>query len=157
MKNYTDDLAWVKPAKLSDARFIADNMREQDVKEVMALGHKPYDALVYSVTHEDAQTFTLFYGNNPVLMGGTVGEGVGVARLWMLATDEAYIHPKKLAFMSKTWVNLLHKPYNYLYNYVWKDNFKAIRLLEYLDCEFDRVSEYKKNLEFIKFSRCKKR
>ena len=155
MKDFINNLAWVKPSKLSDAKYIADNMREQDVKEVLALGHKPYEALVYSVSHDDAQTFTLFYGQEPVLMGGTVGEGVGVARLWMLATDVAYTQPKKLAFMSKEWVNLLHKPYNILYNYVWAGNTKAIRLLEYLDCSFDKVPETRKNLEFIKFSRCK--
>lgn len=155
MKNSIDSLAWVKPSKLSDARYIADNMREQDVKEVLALGHKPYEALVYPCTHDNAQTFTLFYGKEPVLMGGTVGEGVGVGRLWMLATDVAYTKPKKLAFMSKSWVNLLQAPYNYLYNYVWLGNKKAIRLLEYLDCKFDKVPITRKNLNFLKFSRCK--
>ncbi len=156
MKNSIDNLVWlVKPSKLSDARYIADNMREQDVKEVLALGHKPYEALVYPVTHDDAQTFTLFYDKEPVLMFGTVSEGMGVARLWMLATDKAFTRPQKLAFLSKQWTDTLQKPYNYLYNYVWLGNEKAIRLLQYLDCKFDKVPITRKNLNFIKFSRCK--
>tara|TARA_S200000501_G_C20403051_1_gene560077 strand:- start:34 stop:516 length:483 start_codon:yes stop_codon:yes gene_type:complete len=156
LKNYIDDFYWVvKPSKIVDARYIADNMREQDTKEVLALGHKPYDSLVYAISHDEAQTFTLFYGKEPVLIFGTVGEGVGVARLWMLATDKAFTKPKRLAFMSKAWVDLLQKPYNYIYNYVWLGNDKAIRLLEYLNCKFDKVPITKKNLNFVKFSRCK--
>ena len=50
-------------------------------------------------------------------MFGTVSEGMGVARLWMLATDKAFTRPQKLAFLSKKWTDTLHKPYNYLYNY----------------------------------------
>ena len=155
MQNFTDDFASIKPSRLSDARYIADNMREQDVKEVLALGHKPYEALVYAITQDNAQTFTLFYGIEPVLIFGTVKESHGLARVWMLATDKAYTKPRRIAILSKIWIKVLQKPYEILYNYVWIGNQKAVKLLIYLGCDIDKEIVTKKNLDFVKFSRCK--
>jgi len=155
LKNFTDDSASIRPSRLSDARYIADNMREQDVKEVLALGNKPYEALVYSILHDEAQTFTLFYGKEPVLIFGTVKESHGLARIWMLATDKAYTKPRRIAILSKIWIKVLQKPYEILYNYVWIGNQKAVKLLIYLGCDIDKEIVTKKNLDFVKFSRCK--
>ena len=77
-------------------------------------------------------------------MGGTVGESIGLARVWLLASDKAFQKPMKLALMSKKWVDLIHKPYEILYNYVWIGNKKAVKLLEHLDCRFDNEVVKKK-------------
>ena len=145
----------IQPSTEKDAVKLARNMRKQDIMEVEAVDTDPLSALLYPVRHESAQTFTLFYDKEPVLMGGTVGESIGLARVWLLASDKAFQKPMKLAFMSKKWVDLIHKPYEILYNYVWIGNKKAVKLLEHLDCRFDNEVVKRKNLDFVKFSRCK--
>ena len=116
---------------------LARTMRKQDIMEVEACGTDPVTALLYPLRQENAQTFTLFYGKEPVLMGGTVGESIGLARVWLLANDIAFTKPMKLALLSKKWVDLIHKPYEILYNYVWIDNKKAVKLLKHLECRCD--------------------
>lgn len=147
----------VRPSTEKDAMSLARTMRKQDIMEVEACGTDPVTALLYPLRQENAQTFTLFYGKEPVLMGGTVGESIGLARVWLLANDIAFTKPMKLALLSKKWVDLIHKPYEILYNYVWIDNKKAVKLLKHLECRFDHETVKRKNLDFIKFSRCKSR
>ena len=108
----------VRPSTEKDAMSLARTMRKQDIMEVEACGTDPVTALLYPLRQENAQTFTLFYGKEPVLMGGTVGESIGLARVWLLANDIAFTKPMKLALLSKKWVDLIHKPYEILYNYV---------------------------------------
>ena len=127
----------VRPSTEKDAMSLARTMRKQDIMEVEACGTDPVTALLYPLRQENAQTFTLFYGKEPVLMGGTVGESIGLARVWLLANDIAFTKPMKLALLSKKWVDLIHKPYEILYNYVWIDNKKAVKLLKHLECRFD--------------------
>tara|TARA_R100001198_G_scaffold58615_1_gene33772 strand:- start:66 stop:551 length:486 start_codon:yes stop_codon:yes gene_type:complete len=155
LKNYTNDIISVQPSTEKDAKYLAKHLRQQDIMEVEAVGQDPLTALTYPIHHKDAQTFTLFYGNEPVLMGGTVAESVGLARVWLLASDKAFKKPMKLALLSRKWVDLIHRPYEILYNYVWIDNKKAVKLLQHLNCKFDKEYIKKKNLDFVKFSRCK--
>tara|TARA_R100000458_G_scaffold56813_1_gene62162 strand:+ start:25 stop:510 length:486 start_codon:yes stop_codon:yes gene_type:complete len=155
LKNYTNDVVILHPSTIRDAEYLAKNLRKQDLMEVEAVGQDPLTSLTYPIHHRDAQTFTLFYGKEPVLMIGTVAESVGLARLWMLASDNAFKRPMKLALLSRKWVDVLHKPYEILYNYVWIENKKAVKLLQHLNCRFDKEYIKKKNLDFVKFSRCK--
>ena len=69
--------------------------------------------------------------------------------------EKAFTKPMKIALLSRKWVDLIHKPYEILYNYVWIDNKKAVKLLKHLDCRFDNEVVKRKNLDFVKFSRCK--
>ena len=82
----------VRPSTEKDAMSLARTMRKQDIMEVEACGTDPVTALLYPLRQENAQTFTLFYGKEPVLMGGTVGESIGLARVWLLANDLSLIH-----------------------------------------------------------------
>ena len=145
----------IQPSTEKDAVRLARNMRKQDIIEVEASDVDPLTALLYPLKHESAQTFTLFYDKEPVLMGGTVGESIGLARVWLLASDKAFTKPMKIALLSRKWVDLIHKPYEILYNYVWIENKKAVKLLQHLDCRFDNEIVKRKNLDFVKFSRCK--
>tara|TARA_R100000315_G_C5198882_1_gene116708 strand:- start:428 stop:892 length:465 start_codon:yes stop_codon:yes gene_type:complete len=145
----------IQPSTEKDAIRLARNMRKQDLMEVEACDTDPVTALLTPLHAENAQTFTLFYGKEPVLMGGTVGESIGLARVWLLASEKAFTKPMKIALLSRKWVDLIHKPYEILYNYVWIDNKKAVKLLKHLDCRFDNEVVKRKNLDFVKFSRCK--
>ena len=145
----------IQPSTEKDAMLLAKNMRKQDIMECEANNTDPLSALLYPLNANNSQTFTLLYGKEPVLMGGTVAEGIGLARVWLLASDQAFKKPMKLALLSRKWVDLIHKPYEILYNYGWIGNKKAVRLLEHLECRFDSEYIKKKNLDFVKFSRCK--
>ena len=145
----------VKPSTEKDAQYIGNNMRMEDILELNAVGSRPIESMMYPFSCTNAQTLTLFYDKVPVLCGGTIGESIGTARLWMLATPEAYKEPMKLALLSKKYVDFLQQPYEYMYNYVHTSNYKAVKLLKYLGCTFDKAIMKKKNLNFVKFSRCK--
>lgn len=146
----------VRPSTEKDARYIGNNMRMEDIIELDAVGSKPIESMLYPFTCTNAQTFTLFFDKEPVLCGGTIGESIGVARLWMLATKKAYTKPMKLALLSRTYVDFLQQPYEYMYNYVHTGNDKAVKLLKHLNCTFDSKITKNNNLSFVKFSRCKK-
>ena len=145
----------VQPSKENHALHLAKTMRRQDKLEIDASGTDPITALTYPLLQENAQTVTLLYKNEPVLMGGTVGESIGVARLWMLSSDKAFIYPVKLGVLFKKWIDFFHKPYEVLYNYVWNGNDKALNLIKHLNCTVEEELVQRKNLNFVKFIRCK--
>ena len=151
----SDKVVTVVPSTIKDALYLSGKLREQDVLEIEANNSTPVESLTYAIRASSAQNFSLIYSGEPVLMGGTVAESIGIARLWMLASDKAYTKPLILGMLSRKWVNLLHQPYEILYNYVWKSNNKAIRLLEFLNCSIENEVIIKKNLNFVKFIRCK--
>tara|TARA_A100000172_G_scaffold51330_1_gene32297 strand:- start:51 stop:530 length:480 start_codon:yes stop_codon:yes gene_type:complete len=145
----------IQPSTEKDAIHLARNMREQDLMEVEANNTDPISALTTPLYLHNAQTFTLFYGKEPVLMGGTVAESLGVARIWLLASEKAFTKPMKIALLARKWVDTIHKPYEVLYNFVWINNKKAVKLLQHLECRFDNEIIKRNNLDFVKFSRCK--
>ena len=58
----------VRPSTEKDARYIGNNMRMEDIIELDACNTRPMDSVMYPFSCTNAQTFTLFYDKEPVLI-----------------------------------------------------------------------------------------
>lgn len=124
----------VVPATLLHAQYIAPRMREADVQEIWAVGHRqPYDALVRSM-HLSADPATGMVNGHPICMFG-----VGVPNLlstigtpWLLGTPEIEKYAKKFLRLNKSYIDLIKVDFDLLYNWVDQRNTASIRWLKWL-------------------------
>ena len=82
----------ITPLTLDDANIIAFNMREEDVREIMAMRRDEY-------RHEFAEECMIWGGwcgkdtrGVPYAMGGVVEHWPGVGTAWMVATEDVSRH-----------------------------------------------------------------
>lgn len=82
----------ITPLTLDDANIIAFNMREEDVREIMAMRRDEY-------RHEFAEVCMIWGGwcckdarGVPYAMGGVVEHWPGVGTAWMVATEDVSRH-----------------------------------------------------------------
>ena len=82
----------ITPLTLDDANIIAFNMREEDVREIMAMRRDEY-------RHEFAEECMIWGGwcckdtrGVPYAMGGVVEHWPGVGTAWMVATEDVGRH-----------------------------------------------------------------
>lgn len=87
-------MTFYRPTTWDDVCFIADNMREGDQDECMALGYQPFDAL--SRSFEDSiVTYTLHTPDGvPASLAGVAPSPLGpkFGAIWMLGTDDISKH-----------------------------------------------------------------
>lgn len=117
-----------------DIEFIIQNIRDEDVEEVNAMGGGTVrDALMSTdnletnswVWERDGQVHAIF-GVNPV----PDREGIGV--VWMLATKSFDDHLFAFTAACRAVVQQMVKGYDYVFNYVYEENRKSIKWLEWL-------------------------
>lgn len=124
----------ILPTKAEDIAYVAARMREADVQDVWAAGHKkPYDALAFSVARSlEAKTGAVdgrpicIFGVGPI----TLLSDMGVP--WLLSTDEMPRHALKFLKESKLCVRDWRKRYSVLANMVDCRNRIAIKWLKWL-------------------------
>lgn len=92
----------IVPLTLDDANIIAFNMREVDVREIMAMRRDEY-------RHEFAEECMIWGGwcckdtrGVPYAMGGVVEHWPGVGTAWMVATDAISQHGVEVTKAAKT-------------------------------------------------------
>ena len=145
----------VRPSVLNDCHVIAENIREDDRREILAMnGEEPLDAMVSGFIYSDNPR-TVLVGDTPVAMfgSGEVEPGVGV--VWLLGTDG--IEDISIQFLreSKHWLEQLHDKYEMLFNYVDERNTVHIKWLRWLGFKFiNRHEQFGvENRPFIEFVR----
>ena len=145
----------VRDSVLHDCQVIAENIREDDRREILAMsGGEPLEAMVAGFIHSDKPR-TVLVGETPVAMfgSGEVEPGVGV--VWLLGTDG--IEDISIQFLreSKHWLEQLHDKYEMLFNYVDERNTVHIKWLRWLGFKFiNRHEQFGvENRPFIEFVR----
>ncbi|WP_461521171.1 hypothetical protein [Porticoccus sp.] len=132
------------PASEELIRYVADNMRAQDVVEVSASGgHSPFEALDYSVQGSGYSTVAVI-GGEPVAVFGLALRGIlgrtGVP--WMLGTDGVSRRRRVFAPKSREVIEEMLSITPYLYNYAHVGNTVSIRWLKWLGFEFEDAAPY---------------
>lgn len=124
----------VVPVKLSHIDYVAENMRQADIDEVMAAsGREPKRALSLGVLCSP-QSWTMLVDGKPVAIGGVFsinviyGEGVP----WILGTTDLESNMKSFLRISKEYLELVLRYHSYLSNYVDVRNELAIKYLKWL-------------------------
>lgn len=124
-----------------DLKYIADNMRPEDVAEIEASGvyPSPFVALQKSVL-VSRDTWVAKYGEEPLCVFG-----VGTVKLmstalgfpWLLSTPAVEKHPGALLRIGRWHVERALKTFDILENYIDARNTKAIGWLRWLGFSFD--------------------
>lgn len=130
-----DHITFAKPND-EMVRYIADNMREIDKFECMAVNHTPLEGLETSIAVcPDSRVF-LADGEPIGAMGSKpLPDGGGV--FWLLGTDKINSYPKE--FMIKSFdilKNDLMVRYSYLTNCICMEHKESVRWLKKLGAEF---------------------
>ena len=135
-------MAYVREAVLNDALELAPNMKEGDVEEIKASNNLiPLEALVIPFTIPNSITYTAI-GNReePIAMFGscpTPDEKTGV--VWLLSAESLIQKTYRTRFLRECnhWIDVISKPYSYVYNHVDVRNWKSVRWLEH--CGFNII------------------
>ena len=141
----------VHSARPSDVTFLADNMREADVNECIALGSHPHDALLGGLG--GVANVALDKDDIPVAMFGVYPVTEHSWSIWLLGTDEVYRRPVSLIKLSKLWLPLFFEMTgaDSFHNCVSVDNEPAIKFLEYVGAEFSTQVFERGGERFIDF------
>lgn len=150
-------LGSVRPSVLHDCALIADNIREADRREILAMsGKEPLEAMVNGFLYSDNPR-TVLVGDTPVAMFGSGEVEPGVGMVWLLGTDG--IHDVSLWFLrvSSYWLSQLYDEYALLFNYVDERNTVHIKWLKWLGFTFiNRHEQFGvENRPFFEFVRIK--
>lgn len=150
----TDRNSLVRPSTQTDVEYLSDNLRKEDVEEVVAGGFTPLLALNYGLQHsKPCLTGIDPITGQPVLMAGstpcTTFEGFG--RVWMLGTPA--IEKNTVTFLrhSKQMLAQLFADYTALYNYTYDLNTVHHHWLRWLGFTFLRRVELTPNNYFYEF------
>ena len=120
----------------SDCLYIADNLREDDVKELAAVSNKtPREAVAYSMEMSElcccvkrAGVPVMLLGAAPVTLIG------GEACVWAVATDALRFNSRVFLRFSRVIIDILNRYYPVMMNYVGDWNCVSLRWLEW--CSF---------------------
>jgi hypothetical protein len=137
-------VASVRLATVNDCNTLGPRLRDADVHELkVSVGLEPIEALTQAFNNSDAAYVALDEGGFPILMFGVVNASqdfVGVP--WMLGSSGIYKHTRQLTAECKHWLEVVHKDYELLFNYVHAENPKAIRWLQWMGFTMVRLIPY---------------
>lgn len=133
-----------------DAINLAPKLREIDKLEVECLGHTPEAGLLSGFSLPNAVMLSAFNPNNEIILMCGVSDcptnsKAGV--IWMLASNEIQQHKRDILKLSKSTLILLSNNYDYVYNFVHKDNKTSIRWLQWCGFTVDKSNTYKQGGE----------
>ena len=113
--------------------FVASNMREGDVNELLAVGTTPLRSLIHGFKKSD-RCMTLMVDGIPAAIFGITPMGMlsGKGSPWLLGTEDIFKVSRKFLKGSKGIVQEWADRYKLLLNYVDVRNKQSIRWLEWL-------------------------
>jgi hypothetical protein len=145
-------LEFCKPTEQS-IRFIADNMRDEDVKEVWASNrYTPFEALDSSVEASDFSTVVVIDGVPCSVFGLLVSDiltGTGVP--WLLSSSEILKHKSELLRQSPRIISEMLTISPKLNNYVHTENKVSIQWLQWLGFKVEAAIPYGRDGEMFHY------
>lgn len=132
-----------------DAADLYDDLREEDMLEILGLMHHPRDAVYMSYTtsskcysvRDEYNTLYCSFGVAPI-------NGTNIGSAWLLGTRKLPQIKKFFLKHSAEKVDDLLQGFDYLTNFVMRSNKLSIRWLEWLGAEFNDC-QYENYLSFI--------
>lgn len=105
----------IRDATLSDAIYVAENLRDEDREELAGLGHSPFNVIHGFIISEDC--FVVLNNQKEVAsIVGLVPDGSGNAAVWALCTPA-------IETMGRTWIRrarqVLEERTAPFYNMLW--------------------------------------
>lgn len=162
MSNHQTGHNWqIVPAHPAHTGYIARNMRGIDRREVWAFQrHSPQEALDKSLAASGKGkgiAWTCLVDGRPAFMFGVAPDPfesfLDVGRAWLLGTDDMYKVALPLARHSRYYVEEMQRRFDFLSNYVHKDNLVSQRWLKWCGFEIDEVPSMIDGEDFYYFCR----
>lgn len=141
----------------TDMRHIIDNMRKEDIDELIASGTTPQDA-IYDGYYKSHPCLTVIdpKSGEPGVMMGVVRRGFGLDLIWLLGTDSIEHNAVGFAKQSRPILKYLYYTTGSLgfYNYTHHANTLHHKWLKWLGFKFIRKVQLGPNGEdFYEFVR----
>ena len=132
-----------------DAADLYEDLREEDMLEILGLMHHPRDA-VYMSYASSSKCYSVKdeWNNLYCSFGVTPIKDTNIGSAWLLGTRRLPSIKKFFLQNSKERMQELLKGFDYLTNFVMRSNTLSIRWLEWLGAEFNDC-QYENYLSFI--------
>lgn len=129
---------YVRPSIERDAYALAPRLRQADLMEIdAASGENPLQALIRGF-EQSWQPFTMLVDDQPIGMFGAVpmDKDFLTAAIWLLSTDDLFNVRYQFLRNSRLWLDVLHKPFSIVFNYVDARNTVHVKWLKWCDFKF---------------------
>lgn len=129
---------------VNDVNFILDNLRKEDLEELIALwGNNWKEKVLKNTLNFDF--FTLFGKNKegklvPIAFGGfaqVLNDNPKIVCAWLLCSEYIEFNKKYLLKNIKEQLIIAKTKYQIMYNFIYKSNFESKRWLKRFGFNFD--------------------
>lgn len=121
----------VVPASTRHIGWIANNIREEDLRECEAMGRSPKQAMRQGVLTSTRSWTALVDGKPHAMFGVVIDSALSrKATPWFLGTDEVYRHGREMLSWGPRFLAEMGDSRWHLSNLVSASNGRAIRLLK---------------------------
>ena len=122
-----------------------NNIRDEDLEELIYfLGNDYKNKFIDFVLNNQKGTYFLEHNSMPSCIGGIYNDNFG-GQVWLLCSKD---YDKKFLFTYiKEKINVFKKNNSYLYNYIYKSNFKALKWLKKFG--FKVINSNNKNIKLF--------
>tara|TARA_Y100000114_G_scaffold43691_2_gene39209 strand:+ start:231 stop:776 length:546 start_codon:yes stop_codon:yes gene_type:complete len=140
---------------IEDAKYVADNMRKDDIHECNIFNVSPYDALIKPIIHNNNETYSISIHNKIVCICGTSPiSDTKMGSIWGLGTSDIDKYFISWTKSSNDFLDIMQKNYSQVTNVIPISNKKYIKWLKKCGFIFDKKTFFRKKEEMVQFFRC---
>lgn len=129
-------------------KYIFENMRPMDRKEITALCDNEQEAIMQSIVLSDEAYVAKNEKRKPIMIFGFVKKSNCI---WALGTVFVDLYHKELVKIGMQYINDCKKEYGYMTNWIHEDNTKALRYIKRAGAIFTDICKTEKGDIFIRF------
>lgn len=148
-------MLYVEKGEPAHAFELAFKLRQIDMFEVAMMGHDPLYALVtpFRFTRDGVKTYTVLKNKEVLAMFGVVSTKNNPKRgaVWMLSSEKLDKDWLYFTKRTKKWVDYFLADYDYVHNYISKENKTGIKWLKWLGFSFNPKKIIVKGQEVLYF------
>lgn len=129
-------------------KYIFENLRQIDRKEITALCDNEQEAIMQSIVLSDEAYVAKDEKRKPIMTFGFVKKSNCI---WALGTVFVDLYHKELVKIGMQYINDCKKKYGYMTNWIHEDNTKALRYIKRAGALFTDTCKTEKGDIFIRF------
>lgn len=129
-------------------KYIFENLRQMDRKEITALCDDEQEAIMQSIVLSDESYVAKDEKRKPIMIFGFVKKSNCI---WALGTIFVDLYQKELVKIGMQYINDCKKKYGYMTNWIHEDNTKALRYIKRAGALFTDTCKTEKGDIFIRF------
>jgi len=131
---------YVEKGTPTHAFELAEKLRKQDIEECALAGNTPEQSLInpFRYRRDNVNTYSVLKNGEVIGMFGVVSTANDIKKgtVWFLASDKIYDDWKYFTKRTKKWTSFFLSDYEFVYNFVPKQNKTTIKWLKWLGFQF---------------------